>query len=151
MVRKRCPHVLKERNIARLVSTVFGNGAKGTPDFTSECFPYGGYYLLRKGWEHTDPHLLFFCSQAPGANAGFLSGRNNNSIGIAAYGQDMIGAAGAIGVYQQRRPPIRVDGWDQDFFIDRGDYGPGAWDDPNPWRWHTSTSYDVCEGVYAAP
>ncbi len=144
------PELLVEPDVAAILNRASGRGGPA-PSFTSERFPYAGHAYLRAGWERDDPYLYFFCSPYP--TLGCMSWRNNNAIGFSAFGQDVL-ETGENGTYDQPRSPLRVDGQEQFFHVGIptwGHRGPllTAWHEPAPWRWHSSSSFDVAEGVYA--
>ncbi|RYG55732.1 hypothetical protein EON80_30265, partial [bacterium] len=92
---------------------------------------------------------------APYPLSGSLSVRNNNAIGLGAYGYDLL-ETGENGVYDQPHTPVKVDGLDQHY-----PFGVLAWGHrgqmlttsgysfPPDWRWHASSQFNVAEGVYA--
>ena len=144
------PELLNDPDVAAILRRTTGRGGPA-PSFTSERFPYAGHTYLRAGWERDDPYLYFFCSPRP--TLGCLSWRNNNAIGMSAFGQDLL-ETGENGTYDQPRSPLRVDGQEQFFHVGLptwGHRGPllTAWHEPAPWRWHSSAAFDVAEGVYA--
>ena len=91
-----------------------------------------------------------FCSPRPAV--GSLSRRNNNAIGVSAFGQDLIGA-GDNGPYDEPHSPVRIDGQEQFFWANVPSWGHRgtllAWQEPAPWRSHNSTEFDVAEGIYS--
>lgn len=144
------PELLDDPAVSAILRRASGAGGQA-PSFTSERFPYAGHAYLRAGWERDDPYMYFFCSPRP--TLGCLSWRNNNAIGMSAFGQDLL-ETGENGTYDQPRSPLRVDGQEQFFHVGIptwGHRGPllTAWHEPAPWRWHSSSSFDVAEGVYA--
>ncbi|MBA3938078.1 MAG: chitobiase/beta-hexosaminidase C-terminal domain-containing protein [Planctomycetes bacterium] len=128
------------------------------PSFQSDCFPVSGFFYQRLGWRPGDPYLAMHCSPHP--TGGDLSDRDNNAIGLSAWGADLLDT-GEDGAYDQPRSPLRVDGQEQHFrdgyvgwdhrAIIGHDGGLVAWNDPAPWRWHASLRYDLSEGIYAGP
>ena len=68
----------------------------------------------------TDPYL-FYVMPHLSRWAGSLSGRNNNAIGLSAYGYDLL-ETGENGVYDQPHTPVKVDGKEQFF-----QFGISAW------------------------
>lgn len=143
------PDLLNDPDVAAILRRTTGRGGPA-PSFTSERFPYAGHAYLRAGWERDDPYMYFFCSPRP--TLGCLSWRNNNAIGMSAFGQDLL-ETGENGTYDQPRSPLRVDGQEQFFHVGIptwGHRGPllTAWHEPAPWRWHSSPTFDVAEGVY---
>jgi hypothetical protein len=127
--------------------------------YDSDWFPYGGYNIVREGWERDSGYASLFCSPQPGAYGGFRSRSNNNAFGLAAFGQDLL-VDDSVGHYMYPGSPILVDGKNQ--FFHAGYYKVGApaphkvyqisaWLDPAPWRWHASGKFNLMEGVYAGP
>lgn len=123
------------------------------PDYTSEWYPYGGFYFLRTGWKPEDPYATFFHIPGMGSN-GFRGQANNNAVYLSAWGMDFFWT-GAVAAYNYCKTPVRVDGRDQHRFAGRpqsNHRGFGtAWYDPPQWRWHSSASFDFCEGLYSGP
>ncbi|MEI6645909.1 MAG: FN3 associated domain-containing protein [bacterium] len=129
------------------------------PTYHSEWFPYGGYNIVREGWEAQSGYGALFCSPAPGAYGGRRSRSNNNFFGLSAFGQDLV-VEDAFGAYQLMGTPITVDGLSQDFHagltrvpaIAGHKMTPAvAWTDPAYWRWHASDRFNLMEGVYTGP
>ncbi len=127
--------------------------------YDSDWFPYGGYNIVREGWERDSGYGALFCSPQPGAYGGFRSRSNNNSFGLAAFGQDLL-VDDSNGHYMYPGSPILVDGKNQ--FFHAGYYKVGApaphkvyqisaWTEPSPWRWHASSNFNFMEGIYAGP
>ncbi len=152
----RVPGMLDGRTEAKLYSTLYGDGACGLPEYTSEWFPYGGYNIARVGWQAGDGYGAMFCSPRPGCG-GVGSGCKNNIFGLAAFGMDLI-ADDLVHAYVRPTSPIEVDKRRQqfDFYVPktnwptghRGDL-VGAWTEPAPWRWHASDNFNLMEGVYS--
>lgn len=129
------------------------------PPYTSEWFPYGGYNIVRDGWDRNSGHGAMFCSPQPGAYGAYRSRSNNNTLGIAFNNQDLL-VDDTTGHYMYPSSPIRVDGKDQ--FFHAGIYKVGApaahkvfqvsaWHEPADWRWDSSDRFNLMEGVYAGP
>lgn len=127
--------------------------------YDSDWFPYGGYNIVREGWEKDSGYGSLFCSPHPGAYGGFRSRSNNNSFGLAAFGQDIL-VDDSNGHYMYPGSPILVDGKNQFFHAGyykvedparHKVYQVSAWLDPSPWRWHASSNFNLMEGVYAGP
>ncbi len=127
--------------------------------YDSDWFPYGGYNIVREGWEKSSGYGALFCSPHPGAYGGFRSRSNNNTFGLAAFGQDLL-VDDSTGHYMYPSSPILVDGKNQ--FFHAGYYKVGepaahkvyqisAWTEPSPWRWHASGNFNLMEGVYSGP
>ena len=123
------------------------------PDYTSEWYPYGGFYYLRTGWKPENPYASFF--NIPGLpDNGFRGQGNNNAFYLSAWGMDFLWS-GATTAYNYCKSPICVDGQQQNKMVGRpqGNHSAfgTAWFTPPPYRWHSSTTYDFCEGVYDGP
>jgi len=147
------PDAFQNPDIANILALSSGRRADGVPSFTSERFPYGGHAYIRAGWDAKDPYLYMYC--APYPLSGSLSVRNNNAIGLSAYGYDLL-ETGENGVYDQPHTPVKVDGQDQYFpfgVSSWGHRGPmlstSAYTAPPNWRWHSSPAFNVAEGIYA--
>lgn len=119
------------------------------PRITSEHFPYGGYTTMRSGWDSLHSHGFLFSSPQPGAAAGYNSEKNNNTLTIAAFGDDII-VSGDRGAYTKRPSPLRIDGREQAFHL--GLMAPlAAWDTPSQTRFHSSEDFVLAEGIYSGP
>ncbi|HZZ71366.1 MAG TPA: chitobiase/beta-hexosaminidase C-terminal domain-containing protein [Pirellulales bacterium] len=152
----RFPEMLDDPTNARIYSTLYGDGSVGTPQYTSEWFPYGGYNIARDGWRPTDASGSMFCSPRPGCGS-VGSGCKNNAFSLAAYGMDLLSDDLAHS-YVRTTSPIQVDGRRQmlDFYVPKINW-PTAhrgdliteWTDPAPWRWHASERFNLMEGNFA--
>jgi len=117
--------------------------------FTSDFFPYGGYYIMRTGWDKNSQYGLFFGGRTE--QDGFRI-KASNLFGLHYKGQDLI-TAGEAGAYSMIPSPITVDGFEQNTevgvlgFGHRRTYKPYDFDIPK-FRSHTSSNYDLVEGVY---
>lgn len=129
------------------------------PTYHSEWFPYGGYNLVREGWEADSGYGHMFTSPAPGAYGGRRSRSNNNFFGLAAFGQDLI-IEDKWDRYGLMDSPIKVDGLPQDFhaglprvpaIANHKQIPAVAWTEPAGWRWHASDRFNLMEGVYEGP
>lgn len=119
------------------------------PSFTSDAYPYAGYYLIRQGWRLTDQQGTFFNAGRPSVGFRVFA---DNKFALHAFGEDVI-SAGEVGAYNQIPSPLTVDGRFQ-----QRSYGclslghkrltPPPSDSPNPYRWHNSERYDLVEGIY---
>ena len=129
------------------------------PRHNADWFPYSGFNIVREGWEKNSGHGDLFCSPVPGAYGGFRSRSNNNTFGLAAFGQDLL-VDDSGGNYMYPSSPITVDGRQQ--FFHAGLYKVSglarhkvfqvsAWTEPSPFRWHASEHLNLMEGVYAGP
>lgn len=129
------------------------------PTYHSEWFPYGGYNLVREGWERDSGYGAMFCPPHPGAYGGRRSRSNNNFFGLAAFGQDLV-VEEKFDRYGLMESPVTVDGLQQDFHagLARVPMIAGhkmipvtAWTEPADWRWHSSDRFNLMEGIYQGP
>jgi hypothetical protein len=129
------------------------------PSYHSEWFPYGGFNLVREGWNGDSGYGHMFTSPAPGSYGGRRSRSNNNFFGLGAFGQDLI-VEDKWDAYGLMGSPIKVDGLPQDFHaglprvpaIARHKMIPSvAWTEPGYWRWHASDYFNFMEGIYEGP
>lgn len=152
-VRYFIPEAFQNPDIANILALSTSRTASGVPSFTSERFPFSGMSYIRAGWKPTDPYLFFYC--APQPMGGSLSWRNNNAIGLSAFGYDLL-ETGENGVYDQPHTPVRVDGQEQFFQFGIPTWGhrgamltTSVYQTPPAWRWHDSPQFNVAEGIYA--
>ncbi len=152
----RVPTMLDDPTAAKIYSTMYGDGSVGTPEYTADWFPYGGYSIARTGWRKDDGYGSMFCSPFAGCG-GVGSGSKNNIFGLAAYGMDLI-SDDLVHAYVRNHSPIMVDGKRQqfDFYVPKTAWPTGhrgdliqSWSDPSPWRWHASNNFNLMEGIYA--
>jgi hypothetical protein len=152
----RLQAMLNDPTNAKIYSTLYGDGAEGTPEYTSEWFPYGGYSIARTGWGRGQAYGAMFCSPQPGCG-GVGSGCKNNVFGLAAYGMDLL-ADDLVHAWARATSPIHVDKKRQqfDYSVPKSPWPSGhkgemvhAWTEPSPWRWHSSGDFDLMEGVYS--
>jgi hypothetical protein len=136
-------------------------GEPSRPPYHSDWFPYGGYAIIREGWDADDDYGALFASPQPGSYGGYRSRSNNNVFGLASAGQDLL-IDDTIGHYMYPTSPIKVDGKEQFFHAKEGVFKVGglaghktylvsAWTEPAPWRWHASAHFNVTEGIYDGP
>ena len=152
-VRYFIPEAFQNPDIANILALSTGRTASSLPSFTSERFPFSGMSYIRAGWQPTDPYAFFYC--APQPMGGSLSWRNNNALGLGAFGYDLL-ETGENGVYDQPHTPVRVDGQEQFFQFGIPTWGhrgamltTSVYTMPPAWRWHASAQFNVAEGVYA--
>jgi len=131
-------------NIRAIVETVRRvNGAK-TPQYTSESFPYSGYYHFREAWAPGSQNAYLY-----GHNHGAMSNMSQGMFVLAAFGQDLM-MAGEVGMYDAVKDFVLVDGkpqvqnatiprWGHRFFM------VSAWDEPVEGRWSTTSLFDYGE------
>jgi hypothetical protein len=152
------PDALKDPTSAKIVATLYGEGLNPVPDWTDEWFPYGGYSIARTGWTREDSYGSMFCSPQPGLGS-VGSACKNNAFSLAAFGMDLL-EDDVIHSYVRPTSPIQVDKKRQafDFNVYVTSWPSGhkgqmvsAWTEPSPWRWHSSDSFNLMEGVYAGP
>ncbi len=149
-----------DRPETRALMAAFSDPDSGIrPSYTSEWFPYGGYNIVRDGWERDSGYGAMFCSPKPGAYGGRRSRSNNNTFGLNAWGEDLVVDAEG-GKYNERPSALTVDGHLQQFHArvysvpDPSGHKTtqvSAWTEPAPWRWHASEHFNLMEGVYAGP
>ncbi len=153
------PNVYAGGETWKIVQAITRPASGVRPSLAGNWFPYGGYNLVWEGWERDSGYGALFCSPVPGAYGGYRSRSNNNSFGLAAFGQDLL-IEDTVGHYMYPTSPVRVDGRNQ--FFHAGVYKvanpsghkvflASAWTEPPPWRWHASDSFNLMEGVYAGP
>lgn len=147
------PEIFRNQDVAGILDIGTGRASGIVPSFTSERFPYAGHTYIRAGWKPSDPYLYMYCSPWP--MVGELSNRNNNAIGLSAYGCDLL-ETGENGTYDEPHTPVKVDGQDQFFRLGIpvwGHRGPllttSVMQQPPAWRWHSSEFFTVAEGIYA--
>ena len=125
-----------------------------------DAFPWRGAFLLREGREGAQGHAHFFCSPLPGGGHALRALKNNNSLGLAVAGRDLL-VGGSVGPYSYERTPLRVDGREQFFNAGLGNpggeknhkgFGVAYVDAPPPaWRLHDGEDFALVEGEYAGP
>lgn len=145
-------------NLAVAMATV-GNTNHPRPSFYDEFWPYGGFRIVRQGWSADAGYGFMFSSPQPGSYGGQRSRRNNNSFGMAAYGQDII-VDGVHGHYTPGESPLIIDGIQQFFHAGLYGYPEGAghkawlqrsWREPHDTRWHSDPYMNIMEGFYNGP
>jgi hypothetical protein len=151
------PEAFADPDNAKILSNIFEDGKAGRPSFTSDAFPYAGFYCVRTGWTQQD-QWLYMPSTRPVSS---VTHPDNNGISLYAYGRHLLANTGSS-------TPVTVDGCSQisdssyraaperyrnDIF--RPVYGragsANAYRTPLARRWHTSEFFDVLEGDYAGP
>jgi hypothetical protein len=155
---KRCvPEAFADPDNGKIISNLFEDGKAGAPSFTSDAFPYAGFYCVRTGWTKQD-QWLYMPSTRPVSS---VTHPDNNGFSLYAYGRHLLADTGAA-------TPVTVDGCSQiadgsyraapesyrsDIF--RPAYGragsTNAYRTPLNRRWHTSEFFDVLEGDYSGP
>lgn len=152
---KFLPQSLTAPENQAVVENLLGRSAKADPGFTSEAFPYGGYYVMRENWS-PESRYLYFHDYRPGENG---SWRHHKNLFVQAFGQRMLNAF-------RWESPLLVDGaghihqpyldlYPESYAGKRGLFGShaelSAWQDPLPNRWHTSPHFDFSEGSLKIP
>ncbi len=146
------PEAFAQPDISRILEITRTHKGED-PSFTSEWFPYAGYRYIRAGWKAQDPYLFMISSPKP--LLGNLSAQDNNAIGLAGYGMDLL-MTGDVGPYSRNRSPILVDGKEQFFHAGIPLWGHrhflvAANYEPAPCRWHDSSHFTISEGIYDGP
>ena len=147
-----------EDPVNALVLAAMSGDASAQPGFTSEGFPWAGYYTMRDNWSKDGQCGDLFCSSVPTGGHGLIGMENENAFGLTAFGNDLL-MTGGFGSYSYQRSPFRVD--DQEEFFHAGIANPG-WglghrgfmtsdtpQAPGPYRWHSSPQFDLAEGIYS--
>jgi len=80
------PEALNDPVLKKIRTTLWEDGASGTPDFTSEFWPYSGQMVLREGWGKDDQHL-HMDSGRPYNTHGW---KHTNDIQLFAFGQALL-------------------------------------------------------------
>lgn len=154
------PQAYQTPENARLIAAIVNPASGLRPTFTDEWFPYAGYNYVREGWEKDSGYGMLFCSPKPGAYGAYRSRSNNNTFGLAAYGEDLLVDDNGASHYTYPTSPITVDGKMQFFHAGiyrvfnvsaHKTYLQSAWTEPANWRWHSSPRFSLMEGLYAGP
>jgi hypothetical protein len=114
--------------------------------YKSIAFPYHGLAMMRTGWG-TDDLLLSLHNPRRGQGHGSDDG---NKILLEAFGRYMLVANPGEGGWagsSWSKCTISVDGLGQAYRLPGSDHG--AYDDPQPGRWHSSPAFDFAEFTYA--
>jgi len=77
---------LNDPVLKKIRTTLWEDGASGTPDFTSEFWPYSGRMVIREGWGKNDQHL-HMDSGRPYNTHGW---KHTNDIQLFAFGQALL-------------------------------------------------------------
>jgi hypothetical protein len=153
-LKRYVPEAFADPDNAKIISNVFEDGKAGVPSFTSDAFPYAGFYCIRTGWTRQD-QWLYMPSTRPVSS---VTHPDNNDISLYAYGRNLLANTGV-------QTPVTVDGCGQisnssyraapesyrrDIF--QPVYGragsANAYHTPLKRRWNTSESFDLLEGEY---
>ncbi len=142
---------------AAIMKAIYNPGSGIVPPYTSDWFPYIGLAIMRDGWKPTSCYGALFCSPQPPGYGAFRGRSDNNSFGLAAYGQDLL-VNDTTGHYMYPTSPMKVNGFNQ--FFEAGiykvaspeahkGYEVSAWHKPAPWLWYASPTFNLAEGIYA--
>ena len=152
---KCVPEALVDPHNEPVVKNLLAHAAVADPGFTSQAFPYGGYYLMRENWS-PESRFLYFHDFRPGENGLW---RHHKNIFVQAFGQRMLTAF-------RWESPLLVDGaghmyepltdlYPESYGDQRGLFGShsqkSAWQEPLPNRWFTSPQFDLAEGSLRIP
>jgi len=130
---------------------IWGMGTGAEPAFTSIAFPFGGFYIIRDGWDANSNHLFMKGSRM---GKGHMD-ESGNQIQVTAYGRTMLidsgGSYAAAPQYDYRHysfghNTIIVDGKSQCM---GGEHSP-AYNNTVGTRWHSSNQFDFIEGVFGS-
>ena len=80
------PEALVEPDNRKIISTLWGDGSAGAPDFTSEYWPYSGQALIRENWGR-NAQQLYMNSPRPYNSHTW---KNANDIQLFAFGQPLL-------------------------------------------------------------
>lgn len=154
-----------------LLQSVYGtlfskDKAESAPAFTSIAFPYSGYYALRDGWDFRSRYLAFQAMRA-GSGHGV---ENVNSLEVVAFGRMLLTSGGALSygnsafVVEDQRPyigqiddyrnksysrnTVLVDGQTQQRRLSGRFFRLKTYTEPINQRWHSSSEFDLAEGLY---
>ncbi len=142
---------------AAIMAVIYNPASGIVPPYTCDWFPYIGVAIIRDGWKPTSCYGALFCSPHPPGYGAFRGRSDNNSFGLAAYGQDLL-VNNTTGHYMYPTSPIKVNGFNQ--FFEAGiykvpppeahkAYEVHAWHKPAPWLWYASPTLNLAEGIYA--
>ena len=134
------PRVTDQPEPQCILTTVFGNGERGAPPHLSDVMPCLGEFMLRGGWGKDDPFFYMHAGPIPNSNPN----EDCNGFRLHDRGRPLL-----IG------QPVYVDGRTQNQHFKHVDNVGGktaflTYSDGQPvkGRWHTSTHFDVAEGIY---
>lgn len=153
-ITKSLPSALTDPVNKAVVANLLAKSAVEDPGYTSEAFPYGGYYIMRENWNR-DARYLYFHDYRPAENGNW---RHHKNIYLQAFGQRMLNSF-------RWESPLLVDGAGNmheslfDLYPEelkkRGIFGThaehSAWQEPLPSRWHTSARFDLAEADLKMP
>lgn len=140
-----------------VIARILGDMTGPAPAFTSEAYPYGGYYFMRDAWA-PDTRFLYFHDFRPAQTGNW---RHQKNVAIQAYGQSMLnpfkwespllvdGAGNMYEAYTDLYPSNYLAHAEHPLYGTRGD--KSAWQQPLSNRWHTSATFDLAEGNLKIP
>lgn len=140
-----------------VIARILGDTTGPAPAFTSEGYPYGGYYFMRDAWA-PDARFLYFHDFRPAQTGNW---RHQKNVALQAYGQSMLnpfkwespllvdGAGNMYEAYTDLYPSNYLARAQRPLYGTRGD--KSAWQYPLSNRWHTSASFDLAEGSLRLP
>ena len=131
---------------------LLGDGTLPEPAFASVYFPYGGWVVMRDGWT---PNGLYAFMKTSRPGSGHMR-EGGNGLAVAAYGRYLLVNSGADaysdrGVFSRyfdstvSQTSVSVDGYSQVLHAARA---KPQHDHPISARWHSSSHFDVAEGIY---
>jgi len=141
----------------KIFNQILGDKSLPEPGFTSIYFPYGGFVIMRNGWEPTS-HYAFMKTSRPAAEGHFREG--GNGLVIHAFGEYLLvnssakaySNRGAFNLYFHStlsQNSISVDGYSQ--LLRKPSNGgevPRKYTKTIPACWHTSSNFDFAEGLF---
>lgn len=150
------PDAYKMPENSQIIEAITNPSSGVRPDLKANWFPYAGFNTIWEGWERFSGYGALFCSPVPGAYGAHRSRSNNNTFGLSAFGADLL-IDDTVGHYMYPTSPIRVNGKDQYFHTgihkvrapsNHKKYLVLAWQEPSNYRWHSSGTFNLMEGVY---
>ncbi|MCC5844373.1 MAG: chitobiase/beta-hexosaminidase C-terminal domain-containing protein [Verrucomicrobia bacterium] len=163
------PAVFERPSIQQLIDTVNHNHTlkyrdpdlhENSPETTADSFPYSGFFLLRNSWHFRSSYAHLTSAPNLAGGHALTAMKGNNSLGLAADRLDLL-HSGSFGTYSYDRSPLRVDGFEQfahagiprnpPGMAHKGLMADAREAEPAPWRFHSSSRFDLAEGVYDGP
>lgn len=150
LLAQKAPQVLEQPENQAIFAAVRGYGDASAIPYTSNAYPYSGFYSLKDGWTPGSQNGFLFCS--PHA---YQRATGDNTFVLNAFGQDMI-VAGEVGAYDPLKTPVTVDGKNQNAtrgytFWGHRNAMEAAADVYGETRWSSTEAFDFAEGVYDGP
>jgi hypothetical protein len=122
------------------------------PAFTSIYFPYGGFAVQRTGWQNDAAHLFFKNSRLSGGHFDL----DWLSVQVTAFGRTFLidSGPGSYGNGDTVKDDYLFSNYAHNTIIVDGlSQNPHPWQEgyltPIPARWHSSTHFDLAEGVWS--